>query len=245
MGSAAEVVWALTVQPAGSVPLVAAIVPAPEYDPGQGTAVGDQRIAPLKAGCSFCGFDLAGNTSGVCPECGRPVYRFTDRAREVMIEANRQALLLLREGDPRQRRPRWWLQQPTGRPEISPSHILLGIIGGPHGIGYCAIQSCRSDVGQLSDSIVRRMPRCTPREFPDGARLPLSPSSGSVINDAIEEALRLQHNWVGTEHLLLALCGQPRDRIVKRALAEAKVGVNEVRAFVVANMAAVNAADTP
>lgn len=181
----------------------------------------------------------------MCPECGRPVYRFTDRAREVIVEANRQALLLFGNGDPRQRPARWWSPQSNGRPEINPCHILLGIVGGPHGVGYHAIQDCGSDIEKLVDSIVRRMPRCAPCEFPEGARLPLSHPCQSVIQIAIEEALRLQHNWVGTEHLVLALCRQPRDRIVTRALAEANVESDRVRAFVIANMAAANAPAPP
>jgi rubrerythrin len=23
--------------------------------------------------CSYCGYDLTGNVSGVCPECGKPI----------------------------------------------------------------------------------------------------------------------------------------------------------------------------
>jgi hypothetical protein len=33
----------------------------------------DKRIA--KGQCTSCGYDLTGNTSGVCPECGTPVGR--------------------------------------------------------------------------------------------------------------------------------------------------------------------------
>jgi ATP-dependent Clp protease ATP-binding subunit ClpC len=208
-------------------------------------APGDHSIALPKAGCSFCGYDLSGNASGVCPECGRPVYRFTDRAREVITEANRQAILLLGKNDPRRRTARWWLPQSTSRPEINPYHILLGIVGGPHGIAYHAIQSCGAETEQLHDSVVRRLPRCDSREFPDGARLPLSRPSQAVIKIAVEEALQLNHNWVGTEHLLLALCRQPGDITVKRALAEANVVSDRVRAFIVANMTAANTPGAP
>ncbi len=193
-----------------------------------------------KSSCPFCAYDLTGNTNGTCPECGRPVFRFTDRAREVMVEANRQALLMLCHGDPRQAKSPWWLPQPGGWSLIRPTHVLLGIVCGPQGVGYHALQSCGARADSLSDAIVSRIPRSAPRVFDDGTRLPLSRSSSAIVRYAIEEATRLQHSWVGTEHLLLALCRQPGDRIVQRVLEEANVEHQRVSAYVIANMAAIN-----
>lgn len=194
------------------------------------------------ANCLFCQYDLSGNPNGLCPECGRPVFRFTDRAREVMVQANRQALLLLSQGDPRQPKSPWWLPKTGVWSLIRPTHVLLGIVNGPRGIGYHALQSRGVSANNLTDSIIRQIPRDRPRTFADGARLPLSRSSSATVRLAIEEATRLQHHWVGTEHLLLALCRQPGDRIVQRVLSEANIHHEHVRAFVVANMAAINSA---
>lgn len=196
-------------------------------------------------GCTFCNYDLSGNISGICPECGRPVFRYTDRAREVIAEANRQAVLLFSKGDPLLRPARWWLPQSVTEPEIRTSHILLGIAGGPQGVGYHALLSCGVEPGRLRDAVVSRMPRCARHPLSDGVRLPLSSSSKNIIKVAIEDAAQLGHSWVGTEHLLLALCRQSEDRAAKRALAATDVNSDRVRAFIVANMAAVSAGDAP
>jgi hypothetical protein len=33
----------------------------------------ERRARPRKGGCDVCGYDLTGNTSGICPECGTPL----------------------------------------------------------------------------------------------------------------------------------------------------------------------------
>ncbi len=33
------------------------------------------RLGPVAGGCMTCGYDLTGNTSGVCPECGKSIER--------------------------------------------------------------------------------------------------------------------------------------------------------------------------
>lgn len=192
-----------------------------------------------KAGCPSCGYDLSGNTSGVCPECGKPVLRYTDRALAFMVEANRHACSYYRNGNP-PRPARWWSMLITEREQINPGHILLGIISGPHGIGSHAVDHCGVDRQRLANIVVRLSPDCIPRHLPDGKTLPLSVASRDIVNVAAEEALQLGHRWVGTEHLLLALCRNPGDNVVNYGLVEANVTVDRVREFVIANMARVS-----
>jgi len=193
--------------------------------------------------CPFCGYDLSGNGGGVCPECGRPVDRYTDRARAVIVEANRHACLYFRHGNPH-RPARWWLPRTVERPQINPSHILLGIVSGPHGIGYHALQNCGTNLERLHDAVVARAVRCAPRDVSDGVKLPLSYYSFGIVNLARDEAFRLGFNYVGTEHLLLALCRQRFDMAVKRELAKGNVTRDRVREFVIANVARVNSPKT-
>lgn len=197
-------------------------------------------MAQSHTGCTLCGYDLAGNVTGVCPECGRPVIRFTDRARAAMVEANRQAVVLYSKGDPLLREARWWLPRSVEESAIWPRHVLLGILKGPHGVGHHALLSCGAEPVRLRDAVVSRMPRFARRSFPEDTRLPLSPTSVRIIEAAIDDAFRLGHQWVGTEHLLLALCKQSADIAVRTTLTEAGVGYDRVRAIVIENMAAVN-----
>lgn len=41
---------------------------------GGGLLIAAQARRP-RVGCGSCGYDLVGNTSGVCPECGAPIAR--------------------------------------------------------------------------------------------------------------------------------------------------------------------------
>jgi hypothetical protein len=50
------------------MPLLAAAFP---------TALTLARRRPLPGHCQECGYDLTGNVSGVCPECGKPIQSMT------------------------------------------------------------------------------------------------------------------------------------------------------------------------
>jgi ATP-dependent Clp protease ATP-binding subunit ClpC len=178
---------------------------------------------------------MAGVVSGICPECGRPVFRFTDRAREVIVRANQCALLLLSEGHPLQQRPKWW-HAPRRVAEIEPSHILLGLVDGPCGVGYHALKNSGVDPPRLREDILCRLSRCHPQTFHGGTKLPLSRKSRRIVDVAIEEARKLNHDWVGTEHILLAIC-RSGDRATKCRLRSWRVSGDRVRAFVIQNMA--------
>ncbi len=206
--------------------------------------------------CPFCNYDMSGASSGTCPECGRPINRFTARARDVMTEANKQAVSILITGDSLLAPLPWWkprfLFQPitsasdllvdtsTPHAEISPRHILLAILEESHCVGYQAICNCGVAPARLRETILKLLPRCAPVKLPSDAKLPPSERSRRIIKEAIEEAHRLNHNWVGTEHLLLALTRITGYECVVETLY--KVGVDEhpVRAFIIANMDARN-----
>ena len=191
--------------------------------------------------CGFCGYDLSG-LNGQCPECGRPMYRFTDRARQALVEANAHAIRLLRGEDPEQRKPRWWLARQWDSKAIEPHHVLLGIISGPPGVGQHALRTCGTDLNRLRQGIIEGLPRCIPATVADGVRLPLSRSGHRLVSAAIEESFELGHSWVGTEHLLLALCTQG-DRSLRRSLKENGVSHAKIRSLVAANMAAIALAE--
>jgi ATP-dependent Clp protease ATP-binding subunit ClpA len=83
---------------------------------------------------------------------------------------------------------------------IGTEHLLLGLLAESEGIAARAL----SNVGVTSDAtrllIVKDVGRGKKR--PEG-HIPFTPRAKKTLELALREALALQHNYVGTEHLLL------------------------------------------
>lgn len=62
----------------------------------------------------------------------------------------------------------------------------------------------------------------------DGGHIPFSDRAKKVLELALREAIRLRHNFIGPEHLLLGLLREGRGRAA-RILADAQVDVDELR----------------
>jgi ATP-dependent Clp protease ATP-binding subunit ClpA len=117
--------------------------------------------------------------------------RLSPKARQVMVEAQSQARLL-------------------GQDQIGTEHILLGLLA-VGGVGVAALQGLGlslEEVGQRATEAGRG---------PHGAleSLPFTKQVQEALGQALREALRLNHNWISTGHLLLGLlevrqCGAAR-----------------------------------
>jgi ATP-dependent Clp protease ATP-binding subunit ClpA len=112
--------------------------------------------------------------------------RFTDRARSVMQLANEEAGRLNHE-------------------YIGTEHILLGLIKEGSGVAANVLKNLDVNIEK-----VRRETLQIVQTGPSGvnkllSRRPQTPRAKKVIEFAIEEARNLDHNYVGTEHLLLGL----------------------------------------
>jgi len=112
-----------------------------------------------------------------------------------------------------------------GDNHIGSEHMLLGLIDEGEGVGAQILAGLGVDLDQLRDSVLQTIqfgdgPRGVSTESGSRASMRSSeprlfgPQSGfELLNDdarhvvvlAGEEALRLSHNFVGTEHLLLGL----------------------------------------
>jgi ATP-dependent Clp protease ATP-binding subunit ClpC len=110
--------------------------------------------------------------------------RFTDRARKVMQLANQEAQRLNHE-------------------YIGTEHILLGIIKEGSGVGANVLKNLDIDLPRTRREI-EKIAEPNP-EAPRPGKLPQTPRAKKAIEYAIEEARVLNHNYVGTEHLLLGL----------------------------------------
>jgi ATP-dependent Clp protease ATP-binding subunit ClpA len=107
--------------------------------------------------------------------------RFTPRARNAVVAAQNAA-------------------HEAANNEITPDHLLLGVLSDPGALATVLIHRQDIDTEALRASV--NLP-------PAGAEPPdLIPFSGparKALELTVREALRLGHNYVGTEHLLLAL----------------------------------------
>ena len=110
--------------------------------------------------------------------------RFTDRARKVMALANQEA-------------------QRFNHDVIGTEHILLGLVKEGSGVGATVLKNFDVDIKKLRLEVEKHV-----KSGPDMVtmgKLPQSPRAKKVIEYAIEEARALNHNYVGTEHILLGL----------------------------------------
>jgi len=110
--------------------------------------------------------------------------RFTDRARKVMALANQEA-------------------QRFNHEYIGTEHILLGLVKEGSGVGATVLKNLEVDIKKLRLE-VEKLVKSGPDMVTMG-KLPQTPRAKKVIEYAIEEARALNHNYVGTEHILLGL----------------------------------------
>jgi ATP-dependent Clp protease ATP-binding subunit ClpC len=110
--------------------------------------------------------------------------RFTDRARKVMALANQEA-------------------QRFNHEYIGTEHILLGLVKEGSGVGATVLKNLDVDIKKLRLE-VEKLVKSGPDMVTMG-KLPQTPRAKKVIEYAIEEARSLNHNYVGTEHILLGL----------------------------------------
>jgi len=111
--------------------------------------------------------------------------RYTDRARRVVVLAHEEARSL----DHRY---------------IGTEHLLLGLIGEKTGTAGQALQALGVELDAARAQVEQIIGRGEPAHAPSG-HLPFTPQTRSVLEMAPHEAAQLGRDYVGTEHLLLAL----------------------------------------
>src|SRR5512145_887163 len=110
--------------------------------------------------------------------------RFTDRARKVMQLANQEA-------------------QRFNHEYIGTEHILLGLIKEGSGVAANVLKNLDVDLRKIRLE-VEKLVQSGPDMVTMG-KLPQTPRAKKVIEYSMEEARNLNHNYVGTEHILLGL----------------------------------------
>ncbi|MEU3063040.1 Clp protease N-terminal domain-containing protein [Streptomyces subrutilus] len=109
--------------------------------------------------------------------------RFTPRARNVVVAAQNEA-------------------RAAGNAEIRTEHLALGLLAEPEGLAVAALTARGVTADQVRAAAAADLPPALP-EVPD--LVPFDASAKKALELTFREALRLGHDYVGTEHVLLAL----------------------------------------
>lgn len=98
-------------------------------------------------------------------------------------------------------------------PEILPEHIFLALVREGEGFGIKALRKLGVDIEDLKREVETTIRLKSSQIFILG-KLPQSTRFKNIINLAKEEALEIGHNYIGTEHILLALCSEPENAAI-------------------------------
>ena len=133
--------------------------------------------------------------------------RFTERARKVIALANQEA-------------------QRFNHEYVGTEHLLLGLVKEGSGVGANVLKNLGVDLHKVRME-VERLVKPGPDMVPMG-RLPFTPRAKKVLDYAIEEARNLNHNYIGTEHLLLGLLRE-QDGVAAQVLMNLSLKLEDVR----------------
>jgi ATP-dependent Clp protease ATP-binding subunit ClpC len=110
--------------------------------------------------------------------------RFTDKARRTIILAREEA-------------------EKHQHEYLGTEHILLGILRDEEGLHCKVLKNLGINFDHLKLEVERNLPKGT--DTLTFGEIPFTPKARKVLELAVEEARLLNHNYVGTEHILLGL----------------------------------------
>src|SRR5512139_1530001 len=108
--------------------------------------------------------------------------RFTQRARRVLSLAHQEAERMRQN-------------------VIGTEHLLLGLIQEEGGVAGRVLR----ELGLETERVQEMVERLTGMGNYRGGKLDLSPGTQQVLEYAVDEARRMGHHYIGTEHLMLGL----------------------------------------
>jgi ATP-dependent Clp protease ATP-binding subunit ClpA len=148
--------------------------------------------------------------------------RFTERALEVVNVHCPAAALELGHG------------------YIGTEHVLLALWGDPECLAVLALERLGLGRDSATAAIEALIPRGEATEITGG----FTPRAWVALGNTVGEALGLGHNYVGTEHMLLALLGGVGG-VAAEVLGDAGIDHDRARAVVVELLSGYRAAPTP
>jgi len=133
--------------------------------------------------------------------------RFTDRARKVLQLANQEAQRLNHE-------------------YIGTEHILLGLVKEGSGVASNVLKNLDIDLAKIRREVEKLVDQGS--NMISMGKLPQTPRAQKVVEHAVDEARKLGHTYVGTEHLLLGLLRE-EEGVASQVLSNLGVNTNSVR----------------
>jgi hypothetical protein len=109
--------------------------------------------------------------------------RYTDRARKVVVTAQEEA-------------------RARSNSQISVAHLVLGLAADPSALGARAIVAQGVSLDSVRQTATATLPAAADAV---PALIPFDAHAKKALELTFREALRMNHNYVGTEHILLAL----------------------------------------
>jgi hypothetical protein len=109
--------------------------------------------------------------------------RFTPRARNVVMAAHNEA-------------------KAAGNTQVGVAHLILGLLAEPDGLAAKALQAQGVSLDTIRRTVGATLPAAV-AGAPDV--IPYDQAARKSLELTFREALRLGHNYIGTEHILLAL----------------------------------------
>jgi ATP-dependent Clp protease ATP-binding subunit ClpA len=142
-----------------------------------------------------------------------PFERFTVKARQVVVTAQEEARLLKHN-------------------YIGTEHILLGLLDAPdsmaakvlHQLGYDK-ETAQVDIAAVVKPGTEEL----------RGHIPFTPRAKKTLDLAPREAMQLHHNYIDTEHILLALVREG-EGVAAKVLAERINPISKIRAAVLASL---------
>ncbi|NEC66371.1 Clp protease N-terminal domain-containing protein [Streptomyces sp. SID9727] len=110
--------------------------------------------------------------------------RFTQRAKNVVMAAQNEA-------------------RAAGNTEIGTAHLVLGLLSEPEALAAVFIKAQGVVLDSVRQAATEALPPATEGEIPE--LIPYNADARKALELTFREALRMGHNYVGTEHILLAL----------------------------------------
>jgi ATP-dependent Clp protease ATP-binding subunit ClpC len=108
---------------------------------------------------------------------------------------------------------------------VGTEQLLLGVIGQRHGIGARALKKMKVTLKKARKEIELYIGRGTGFV---ASEIPFTPRAKRVLEMAVHEGKDLGQNFVGTEHILLALIAES-DGVAMRTLDKLNVDINKLR----------------
>lgn len=131
--------------------------------------------------------------------------RFTDRARRVIQYAQEEAIR-------------------CGVNYIGTEHLLLGLVREGESVAARILERLGVSLGRVRAEVEKHVQRSPHPHRISPHEMALTPRARRVLDLAMDEARQMNHNYVGTEHILLGLI---REREGLAAQILAKLGVDE------------------